>query len=130
MSYELSFKHEPDYLYVQATGIRTVENIIALVRDFFTVADKHGYSKILLDIRGITEGLKPAETYNLGSKDLAKLWRGLGKPKVAVFDLETNREQDKFMEDVLANAGVNFRFFFDVNEAMESLGVSKSPASE
>ncbi len=130
MSYELSFKHEPDYLYVKATGIRTVENIIALVREFFTVADKHGYRKILLDIRGMTEGLKPTQSFNLGSKDLAQLWRTFGHPKVAVFDLETNRMRDEFMENVLANAGVNFRFFFDVNEAMESLGVSKGTAME
>lgn len=125
MSYELSYKHEPDYVYVQATGTRTVENIIALVMEIFTVADKHGYRKILLDIRGMTEGLKPAESFNLGSKDLAKLWRTFGMPKVAVYDLETNRERDKFMENVMVNAGVNFLFFFDVNEAMESLGVSK-----
>ncbi len=130
MSYELSYKHEPDYLHVEATGIRTVEIIIAHVSGFLTVAAEHRYRKILLDIRGMTEGLKPIETYNLGSKDLAELWRGLGLPEVAVIDLETNRMRFKFMEDVLANAGVNFRFFTDVDKAMESLGVSKSPASE
>ena len=130
MSYELSYRHEADYLHVKATGIRTVENIIALVRDLFTVADKHGYSKVLLDIRGMTEGLKTAEAYSLGKKDLAELWSALGHPKVAVFDLETNRMRDEFMENVLANAGVNFRFFFDVNEAMEWLEVSSTPVSE
>jgi len=130
MPYELSFKHEPDYLYVQATGKRTIENIIALVRDSFTVADKHGYSKVLLDIRGMAGGLKPFETFNLGSKDMAKLWRGLGLPKVSVIDLEINRERFKFMETVLVNAGLNFRFFTDADEAMEWLEVSRTTISE
>ena len=130
MSYELSYKHESDYLHIQATGIRTVENFIAISMDLLTEADKHGYSKVLLDMRLTTGGLKPFDAYNLGSKDLAELWRTIGHPKVAVIDLEANRERFEFMENVAVNVGVNLRMFTDVDEAMEWLGVSKTPVSE
>ncbi len=130
MSYELSYKNEPDYLHIQATGIRNVENFVAISIDLLTMANKHGYSKILLDMRGTTGGLGTFDAYELGTKDLTKLWRTIGQPKVSIIDLEANRKRFEFMETVAVNQGVNLRMFTDVGEAMEWLGVSKTPVTE
>ena len=130
MSYELSYTHEPDYLHIQATGIRTVENLIAVAIDFLTESDKHGYRKILVDYRGMTGGLKIIDLYTVGTKNLSELWRTISHPKVSVIDWEDNRERFEFMENVAVNVGVNLRMFTDVDEAMEWLGVSKTPVSE
>ena len=126
MSYELSFKKEPDYLYVQVTGIRTVENFIAMGMDFLTVADKHGYSKVLLDMREMTGELNTLDSYKLGTKDLSELWHTIGRPKVSVIDLEANRERFEFMENVAVNKGVNLSIFTDVDKAMEWLDVGSN----
>ena len=129
MSYELSFKHQPDYLYVQVTGVRTIENIIAMAKDFLAVLDKNGYRKVLLDVRGMTGGLDPLNAYKLGKKDVQELKRP-SQLKVSIFDLEENRERFEFMENVAVNAGLNLRIFSDVDKAMEWLDVGKSSPSE
>ncbi len=130
MSYELSFKHEPDYLYVQATGIRTVETVIAIAIDLLTEADKHGYKKVLVDYRGMTGGLKIIDLYTVETKHLSELWRTTSRSQVAVIDWEDNRERFEFMENVAVNEGVNVHFGSDVDEVMEWLGVSKSSPIE
>ena len=130
MSYELSYKHESDYLYVEATGIRTVETLIAVATDFLTEADKHGYRKILVDYRGMTGGLKISDLYTIETKNLTELWRTISHPKVSVIDLEANRERFEFMETVAVNQGVNVHFCSDADEAIAWLGVSSSPVSE
>ena len=130
MSYELSFKHEPDYLYVQATGIRTVENLIAVAIDFLTESDKHGYRKILVDYRGMTGGLNILDLYTVGTKNLSELWHTTSRPKVSVIDWEDNRERFEFMENVAVNKGVDVHFGSDVDEVMTWLGVGGSTTSD
>jgi hypothetical protein len=130
MTYELSFKRKTDYLYVQATGIRNVENLIAVAFDLLTEADKHGYRKIFVDYRGMTGGLKIIDLYTVETKHLSELWRTIRRPQVAVIDWEDNRERFEFMENVAVNECVNVHFGSDVDEVMEWLGVGKSPTSE
>ena len=117
MSYELSFRHEPNYLYVKAKGIRTVENIIAMSKDILAVRDKHGYNKLLLDVRQMTGGLSTADAYQLGTKDFQE-HRRPGQLKASIVDLEDNCERFQFMENVAVNMGLNLRIFSDVDEAM------------
>ena len=125
MSYELSYKHEPNYLHVQVTGIRTIENIIAMLKDYHAVSDKHGYSKVVLDVRGMTGKLGVFNAYKLGKKNVQEFSQP-GQLKVSIIDLEENRELSEFMENVVVNAGFNVRIFSDVDEAMEWLGVANS----
>jgi len=131
MSYELTYKHESDYLHVQATGISNVENQIAMAHDYFAECDKHGYGKLLLDVRGMTEGsdIGTVGSYNLIKRDIRAL--AISSPlKVSVVDLEELNEGSRFVENVAVNQGLNLRIFTDVDKAIEWLDVSKSPASE
>ncbi|MFC2027960.1 hypothetical protein ACFLU3_04670 [Chloroflexota bacterium] len=131
MSYELSFKHEPGYLYVQATGISNVENQIAMASDYLAECDKYGYSMLLLDVRELTGGsdMSTVEAYDLIKKDL----RALDIPsllKVSVVDLEELSEGSRFVEKLAYITGLNLRIFTDIDEAVKWLGVSNSTISE
>ncbi len=131
MSYELSYKHEPDYLYVQATGIYNVENQIAMARDCLAECDKHRYSKLLLDVRRMTGGsdIDVGSTYDLIIKDIRAI--AIHSPlQVAAIDLEELGEGPRFVETLAYNAGLNIHVFTDADEAMEWLGVSESFALE
>ncbi len=130
MSYELNFKHESDYLCVQATGIRTTESFVAMAMDVLTTGEKYEYNKVLLDLRGMTGRLGTFDIYKLGTENLKELWRTIGHPKVSVIDLETNRERFEFMENVAVNQNINLRIFTDVDKAMAWLGVGKGTAGE
>ena len=129
MSYELSLKHESDYLYAQATGISTIENITAMSKEYFAVCDEHGYKKVLLDVRGMTGGsdIGTLGAYNLIKKDIRAL--AIPSPlKVAAIDSEENRKDSRFVEDMAVNEGLNLRIFTDVDRAMAWLGVGvKAP---
>ena len=129
MSYELSFRHDPNYLYVKAKGIRTAENLIAMSKDILAVRDKHGYNKALIDVRQMSGGLGIVDVYKLGTKDFQE-FRRPGQLKVSIVDSEDNRERFQFMENVAVNMGLNLRIFSDADEAMTWLGVGKSSASE
>jgi hypothetical protein len=129
MSYELSFRHDPNYLYVKAKGIRTAENLIAMSKDILAVRDKHGYNKALIDVREMTGGLGIVDAYKLGTKDFQE-YRRPGQLKVSIVDLEHNRERFQFIENVAVNMGLNLRIFSEVDEALTWLGVGKSTASE
>ena len=89
MSYELSYKHEPDCLYVQTTGNRTVENLIALSKDFLAVCDEYGHSKVVLDVRGMIGTLDTLDAYKMGKKDIEEL-RRTGQLKLSIIDLRNS----------------------------------------
>ncbi len=129
MSYELSYRHEPDYLHIQATGVRTIESIVSMAKDLLAVRDEHGYSKVLLDVRGMVGGLGTIAAYKLGSDDIQE-FRRPGQLKLSIIDLKENRERFDFFENVAVNAGLNLRIFADVDKAMAWLGVTESSASE
>ena len=124
MSYQLSYRKAPDYLHIEAAGIRTVENFIAISTELLTKTEEHGYKKVLLDMRGVTGGLRIVDLYKVETKHLSQLWRTTGRPQVVVIDWEDNRKRFEFMETVAVNNGVNTRMFTDVDEATEWLEVS------
>lgn len=121
MSYKLDFRYEPAYLYVRATGIRSVENIASLALDYIKACEKHGYNKVLLDVRKMTEGLSTMDAYNLGTKVIERIGGPHPEVKQAVIDLEEKRENFHFVETVLVNRGFNLRFFSKVADAQRWL---------
>jgi len=105
------------YLYVQASGIRSIENLIPMVREYIEANDEHGYKKLLLDVRGMAGQLSTFESYDL-CKQLPDKVKGFRpNKKTAVIDLEENRERFRFVENVLYNMGFKFRFFTNTADA-------------
>ena len=129
MSYELDIRLEPDYLYVQVTGIRTVEDLLAIAKDCKAACDENGYKKLLINVQGMTGRLSTVESFTLGREEIGKL-EGRGLYTTAIVDLEENRDRFKFLEDVLRNSGFNFRFFSNEADARMWLVGSESASGK
>jgi len=117
MSYKVYFKFEPDYLYVQASGIRSIENIISLAQDYINASEEKGYKRVLVDVRDMTGELQTVDSYDLGKEAPDKLGGVHPWLKGAIVDLEKNRERYHFLETVLVNRGFHIRFFSNLDEA-------------
>ena len=124
MSYKIDMKNEPDYLYVEATGTRSIETIAAIIQDYVEACDKHGYKKVLLDAQRLTGKLSITNIYQM-AKEQAKKYKEHSRLKVAVVDLEENRDRFRFFETVLVNIGFEVRFFSEVAAAQQWLGGSE-----
>jgi len=83
MSCELDIRCEPDYLHVQATGIRSMETVMAVAQESIKAIDEHGYNKILIDVQRMTGKLSNFSIYELGREDFEKI-RGNTRFKAAV----------------------------------------------
>lgn len=117
MSYELNMKYETDFLYAQATGIRTPQTVIAIARDLVAACDEHGYDRALVDVQGMNGTLATTDAYSLGTKYL-KEFRRPGRLKVSILDAESNQYRFRFLETVARNQGFNLRIFSNIDEAM------------
>ena len=120
MPYELNIRKKPDYLYVEVTGNRTLETIIAMAKDVLDACDEQGCSKTLIDVRRMTGKLKTINAYDLGTKDLQK-FRRTGHMKASIIDVDENRERFFFLESVCVSVGYYLRIFSDVDEAIKWL---------
>ena len=125
MSYKVDIRCEPDYLYVQASGIRSSENLISMIRDYIKANEEYGYEKLLLDIQCMNGQLSTFESYHLCRELPEKIEKFRPNRKTSVVDSEENRDQSHFMETVLVNMGFNFRFFTNTVEAERWLSESK-----
>ena len=129
MPYELDIRNEPDYLYVRATGVRSIETILAIASDCVAACEKYRYEKILVDVQAMTGTLAVLDSYNLGTKGLGELgprqW-----VQAAVLDLEENRTRFEFLENVIVNSGFNIRIFSEAGDAERWLGESKGVSSK
>jgi len=123
-SYNLEFRYEPDYSYVRATGIRSIENMFPITQECVEACLKRGYKKVLLDARELIGRLSVSEIYGTG-RDLADRFKSYPRLELAVIDLDENRKNFKFFEDVLVNLGYNVGFFSDVADAKQWLGVKE-----
>lgn len=120
MSYRLKMTEEADYLYVLATGTRTLDTIMAMAVEVLAACDDRGYSRVLLDVQEMTGKLKPFDAYELGTKDLKKLRRP-GQMRLSVVDLADNHSRFRFLETVLHNQGFNISIFSNADKAMRWL---------
>ena len=85
MSYELSVKKETNYLYVQVTGVRTLETVMAMAAEVLSLCVEHRYSRVLLDIQEMIGALDAVDAYEFGGDYLPNLVP-TGEIKVAVID--------------------------------------------
>ena len=73
MSYKIDIRCEPDDLYVQASGIRSAENAISLIKDYMKANENHGYKRIMVDIRSMTGELSTIDSFIFGDGAPKKL---------------------------------------------------------
>ena len=116
MSYKLDFRFEPDYLHVQAIGVQSLANLMAIAAECQEACKKHGYRKLLIDVQGMTGEISTADVYKAGQEASEKFELRLGI-KTALVDTEENRKRFAFFETVAANRGFYLRVFSEVAQA-------------
>jgi len=125
MLYKIDARYEPDYLYVQVSGIRFAEDEIFLIKDILQAGEKHNCKKLLVDARSMSGKLSLIDYYQLGEEAPDKIGGIHSEYKTAIVDLEENRERFRFVEDVLVNRLFNLRFFSNTVDAERWLRQSK-----
>jgi hypothetical protein len=127
MSFELSFRQEPNYLIMEVSGQWTTDNAKKTVEALHDEAVKQGLTRLLVDMRGLS---KPSNemTRFLTGEHVAKILRYSFKVAVvAVREIYSG-----FAETVALNRGANMAVFFDEATALEWLleGPDTSDAGE
>jgi len=120
MPYELTFVNEDGFLSVHATGVRTRDAVLAMANEILNTCDKRQYNRVMVDVRKMTGQLNTFETYDMTTVDLTRL-RRFRNIKIALLDLEKNRERVVFFETVSRNMGFNLMAFLDMNDATKWL---------
>lgn len=121
MSYKLRKRKKGDILYVEATGIRTVQAVSAMAREIVEVCLTKQTSKVLVDVRQLDGRLSTLGAYEVVAKDFPEL-RRLGLLKAAVIVDDPNfLDRARFFETVARNRNFNLRIFGDVGEALRWL---------
>jgi len=125
MSYKIDVRREPDYLYVKAWGVRSVENLMSIARDSLKANEKYGYENILVDVCDMIGQLSTFDVYNFGEEANGKFKKLRSSGKTAIVDLEENRQRFRFVETVLINRGFDVRFFANATDAEQWFRKSK-----
>jgi hypothetical protein len=128
MSIALNTRKESDYLYVEATGTRTPESVLAVASACAVACKEHGCDRLLLDTRRMTGALTTVDTYEVAGKRLPLLGRGLSL-RVAILVARENKARIQLFEDVAVNMGINLRIFSNVNAALRWLHAGKRSGS-
>jgi hypothetical protein len=118
--YELTFQTKDDYLFVQASGVRTRETVADITMKTFEAATARNLSLVLVDVRALEGRLGVGENYILVS-NLFQSIRGKGLKKAAILDVGVSLGRGRFLETVARNRGYNFRIFVDQDQAVEWL---------
>ncbi len=116
MTYELEINRKGDHLYAKVTGNRTIETVMSMAMDILSSCIEHKCDRVLIDIQEMIGKLDPLDTYQYSNEYLPGLKFG-GKIKVAVLDLEENRNR---FELVMRNArikGIDMRIVPELDEA-------------
>ena len=128
MSYELNITKESDHLCVGAIGSLTLETLIALITNVHSLCIEHGYKRVLIDMGTMKGELDPLDSYMFSSEYLPSLGFD-SQIKMAIIDLEENRNR---LQLVMHNArlrGLNMLIFSSADGAMTWLDVQKQPVS-
>jgi hypothetical protein len=120
MSYTLTIREEPQYLYIQATGARSRAMVFSLTKDCVAECKQRGYGRVLVDIQRLEGALGALDAFHLVTSDMAQIRQGY-RLKVAISDLPANKDRLRFFENVAFNNGLDLRVFSDVDAALKWL---------
>ena len=116
MDFDIAGSLDGDILVVTFTGQSTASNAQAMTKRYFEVVLGSGTRKVLADIRLLEGRLNEGETYFL-VRDLPvkPMPKGI---RTAILEAGARRDFAQFLETTAANAGVQFKCFFDRGEAI------------
>src|SRR5438105_894965 len=73
MALQLRYEELPDLLRVEASGEATLADIIALIDDIATQTRRGGYTRALVNLLAVKEGLRFTDHYSVGEQVALKL---------------------------------------------------------
>lgn len=121
MSYQLTYKKEKEILSVKVSGMRNFETVLSIIKDIQQICVNQSTCRVLVDVRGLEGHMKTMEAYEIPSTVFPKIREKRVIEKSAVVDLEESRKYFSFLENVAVNRSFNFRFFTNIEEAIEWL---------
>ena len=121
MVYKLTTRIQEDVLFANATGVRDLENVVAIAQELKGLCEQQGVAKVLVDVRGLEGRLSTLDALLLVVRHFKTLRDFRVLSKVAVLDQDLSAKRHGFLEDLAFNRGYRFRIFEDLDKAMEWL---------
>jgi len=121
MSYELTTEKHKDYLHVTASGTRSFQAVLAIVRDILSACVKEKVNMTLVDLRGLKGHFETLDAYSIPDQYFPKYQYRNVIARCAIIDLKEYENRVKFFENVAVNRGFFLRFFIDSESAVEWL---------
>lgn len=121
MPYDLTIEKKGDFLWVTATGTRSLETVLAMSKDIFAACAKNKVSKVLIDVRPLEGRLKTMEAYEVSDQHFPKIQDRRVITRAALVDLGEFDHSYRFFENVAVNRGFILRIFSDPDKAVDWL---------
>ena len=121
MAYELTTEKHDDYLHVTASGTRSFEVVLAIIRDILSACVKEKVSMLLVDLRGLKGHFETLDAYTIPDEYFPKYQYRNVVTRCAIIDRKEYESRVKFFENVAVNRGFFLRFFTDPESALEWL---------
>ena len=118
MSYNLTFEEKENYLWVTATGIRSLENTLAITKDVFAACEKHKTSKVIIDVRALEGRLATGSSFSIPAQHFPKLRNRNIVTQAAVIDLKEFEHSYQFFENAAVKQGFKLRIFSNPDKAV------------
>ena len=101
MSYNLAFEEKENYLQVTATGVRSLENTLAITKDVFAACAKHKTRKVLIDVRALEGRLSTASAFTIPTRHFPKFRDRSNINQAAIIDLKNLKSVIDFLRKLL-----------------------------
>jgi hypothetical protein len=119
VDFEITSARDTDVLLLSFTGRSTRENAKAMTQRYFDIVKESGQRKVLADICRLEGRLSATDTYFLVRDLPARPLPGI--IRTAILETPQRHEYAEFLEATAENAGINFKCFFDRQEALSWL---------
>ena len=114
MSYEITIKRRPAYLFIEVTGTNSTETVQAYLADVLAACEEHDCHQVLIHERLTGPRLKADDVFDLASEGAMK---SLGIFQAIAYVDEQMGDMSYFLETVAINRGMPIKVFRTVAHA-------------
>ena len=120
MTYALTAEKDGEILRARATGKRTLETVLGLMRDIYEMNAQHRCSMILVDIAELEGRLKTLDSFELVTTGFSSVRDGAVVKCAIVVGTELD-DNYGYLENLAVNRGFNLKMFESTKGAEEWL---------
>ncbi len=118
MSYNLTFEEKENYLWVTASGVRSLENTLSITKDVFAACAKHKTRKVLIDVRALEGRLATGSSFSIPAQHFPKLRNRNIVTQAAIIDLQEFEHSYQFFENAAVKQEFKLRIFSNPDKAL------------